>query len=546
MLTWFYNRKGTSLVEVLTTLAVLVVGILSVARVFSGGFNVLKRGENVTIASRLAEREFERLRSRSDTLPLGITLIDGIAATTPGPPITDANRAGIRQIIGETVKIPAPSMDAGLSGAVVGSVHNLTFAPIAPITPDTPVRVYSAPMQRRVMDSTDSDNEPWNWLRMTQYAIDYDEAKICFRSTNYMRTFVVSYSYWTATDTGREIHVVSGEHIEVPAGAGWLDIPLGGASVSSVSDFEGLDNRSDQVSRAFNQIAVAANFDPYDPYQYKIFDVLLGRIAFNPAGYSFKEQTPQGVTELTAHIDYYVYDWGILNETFQVPDSEPFRIHTTLKNIKQMGVTVEDDGSLYPGMAPGVTDVLVVDEATGANLIDVAVDYRNGIIELAPNLKIGPLGEISPAGRTIRVFYRAEGNWQVQVQKAYERYTENDTLGIYREYGHSDTVNPTEIRFNPIDAGKSFSVDYLWVDSAGDEHTVVGEVHRAPDGLTPGGRAYINLNHIPVLIREVRGVSLKVRVMWSEGSKLDSSGNAVPRWQNYDLDGELSRTLSLA
>ncbi len=56
------NRRGTSLIEILTTLVILVIGILSVARMFSGGFVVMKRSENITLASRLAEGEFERLR----------------------------------------------------------------------------------------------------------------------------------------------------------------------------------------------------------------------------------------------------------------------------------------------------------------------------------------------------------------------------------------------------------------------------------------------------------------------------------------------------
>lgn len=97
------NRRGTSLIEILTTLVILVIGILSVARMFSGGFVVMKRSENITLASRLAEGEFERLRARAVNLPLGITT----AATPPPGTPNDASSPNIRQIVGETVRIPA-------------------------------------------------------------------------------------------------------------------------------------------------------------------------------------------------------------------------------------------------------------------------------------------------------------------------------------------------------------------------------------------------------------------------------------------------------
>jgi len=64
------NKRGTTLIEILVTLVIIAIGIFSVVQLFSGGFVVLKRGENTTFAARLAEKEFERLRSRSDCLPL--------------------------------------------------------------------------------------------------------------------------------------------------------------------------------------------------------------------------------------------------------------------------------------------------------------------------------------------------------------------------------------------------------------------------------------------------------------------------------------------
>ncbi|MEI6913677.1 MAG: type II secretion system protein, partial [Armatimonadota bacterium] len=223
------NKRGTTLIEILVTLVIIAIGIFSVVQLFSGGFVVLKRGENTTFAARLAEKEFERLRSRSDCLPLGITVLDGQPSTVPGLPLNHTNIYNIRQIIGETVKIPGPRLSAGSSGTVVGSVYQVAFAPVTGIN-----AVYSSNLQRRVMDSSNSDNDPKYWLRPTQYAIDYDEQKICFRAAPYLRQFNLSYSVWIKDSKTkvRSLRTVNNELISVPANADWLEIKAGGQSIS--------------------------------------------------------------------------------------------------------------------------------------------------------------------------------------------------------------------------------------------------------------------------------------------------------------------------
>lgn len=528
------NRRGTSLIEILTTLVILVIGILSVARMFSGGFVVMKRSENITLASRLAEGEFERLRARAVNLPLGITT----AATPPPGTPNDASSPNIRQIVGETVRIPAPILEARTTGRVIGSVHELLFAPVSSVD-----SVYSARLQRRILDSEDADSEPWRWLRPTQYAIDYESARICFRAANYERIFSITYSYWIETEDERTLRTVTGENIVVPAGAGWLDITAGGTPVRNIEGFAGLDDRSDQASRAFRRLDAGADWSTDDPYEYKIVDSLTGRIAFNPRGYSYKEYTPQGVVDLTAHVDYTVYDWGIISETLQVPPVPPYRLRTTLRDIKQIGVTINDDGSPYTGITPNYPeDLLVVDEATGqyvpSNVLQV--DHRNGIIVVPDQITIGNV-LVPSAGRTLRVYYRCEGDWQIQYRKAYERYTpQNDNDVSYREYFHNRAAD--RIVLNKSEVGKSFSVDYVYLEN-GRERTVIGEVVRAiasPDGQ----RAWLIPSKAPEYVRAIRGLSFKVRVMWSETTRRDSEGRLVPKFQYYDLDGELTRRLA--
>ncbi|MCC6484096.1 MAG: prepilin-type N-terminal cleavage/methylation domain-containing protein [Armatimonadetes bacterium] len=551
MSTLLKNRRGTSLIEVLVTLVIIAVGILSVSRMFSGGYVVLRRGENYTFASRLAEKEFERLRARSDTMPSGLTTVTGIN-TVPGPPLNTDNIYNIRKVIGETVKIPGPQLSEGVKGTITGSIYTVAFSPISGID-----AVYSASMQRRRFDSEDVDIQPWTFLSITQYAIDYDNAMICFRAKSQDADYSLSYSYWTVDNSKRRrLVTVTSVNVHVPAGAGWLPIPdANGNPVSDVANFSYIDGRSDKVSRAFLDVTGTPGWSTSDPYEYKVLDPLTGRLAFNPVGYAYKENTPRGVEDLTARIDYTVYDWGIISETLQVPNQAPFRVRTTLRRIKQLGVTMADDGTLYDGIAPGAgpvgqTDMLIVDEDTGEVIPatgGVLVNYQAGILDFPDNGNVVPVGgsPINISGRSLRVYYRAEDDWRVMPQKAYESYISQDNHGLsFREFFNPDGT--ADIYLSEMDASKSFSVDYVWDDN-GTDRTVVGEVHRADDGVQqfPAGfNAHFVLNHPPVAIRAVRGVSLKVRVLWSEGSRVDQNNNIVNRWQHYDLDGELQRTVS--
>lgn len=529
------NRKGASLIEIMTTLVVLTLGILVVSRMYSGGFRVVKRAENNTVAQRLAEKELERLKGRSETLPLGITT----AATNPpagGGMVTHAASENVRQIVGETVRIPAPIVEFGANNAVVGSMHELTFGPIESVD-----SIYSARMQRRTLDSSDTNREPWEWLRSTQYGIDYEEAKIVFEEESYPRTFSLSYSYWVERDDRSYLMTAVGVELVVPPGAQWLDIPtMAGGPLSSSPDYVAMDGGSDRVARAFAQLGVNAEWSNRNPYEYKVVDGLTGRLAFNPRGYTYKERTPEGVMDLTAHVDYTVYDWAILQERVTVSNTAPFTVRTTVGNLKQRGITINDDGSVYPGLTPDMTqDLLIVDEATGEHIpqgVLEAVDYRSGRIEFPSTVTV--MGYAVPSsGRVMRIYYRAEGDWQMQVRKAYERYTpQNQPTVSFREYFNDGT----DIILNLSEIGKTFSVDYYGRDLLGIERLYHGEVVRA-EPAAGGGAAVLHLSHPLIDVRAVRGLSVNVVVLWSEQSTRDSGGNLVPRFQNYSLEGVVTR-----
>ena len=73
------SRRGTSLIEVLVVMLILLIGIMTVIQMFPTGFGVVKAGESRTIATKLAQQELERWKNMSQNLPDGIlpTSFDG-------------------------------------------------------------------------------------------------------------------------------------------------------------------------------------------------------------------------------------------------------------------------------------------------------------------------------------------------------------------------------------------------------------------------------------------------------------------------------------
>ncbi|MGB9608037.1 MAG: type IV pilus modification PilV family protein, partial [bacterium] len=74
------RRKGVTLLEMLVAIAVFVVGIAFVLRVFPAGLKGIRYGEQVTLASSLAKTELSSLTANPSDLP------DAIAATNPNAP----------------------------------------------------------------------------------------------------------------------------------------------------------------------------------------------------------------------------------------------------------------------------------------------------------------------------------------------------------------------------------------------------------------------------------------------------------------------------
>lgn len=396
------RQAGTSLLEIMVVLVVLLIGVFAVIRIFPVGFGTLRANESRTIAGRLSRQLMEQLKADEDNLPRGVhysfydqstgTRVfnteedpDDLrpvtnAAGRANPYFSDVNK--FRFIEGEPVKIPLPT---AVSGAYqVGSLYTLKFGPIymdpvvgdpdaVPTTSsqrllfDSYLKVYGAPLRTIRVDSNDGQN-PDNYrgyVRGPQTCLvdhgDGSTAYILFAPANKERIFYVSYSYETASGSDSEDRIemtIPGDMQYV-----WRPIPnpKNGGSASAQDLIEG----SVTVERGFGRLKSADAWDGSDPYEYKLLSgnvaastgktsfANVGVLAFNPSGANYSERTVYGQRAFTAFVDYAVLDWHILREDREVPStlsiSGIVTLRTTLGFIKRAGQPEADD-TIYQGL----------------------------------------------------------------------------------------------------------------------------------------------------------------------------------------------------
>lgn len=609
-------NAGTSIIEVLVMMVVLLIGIMTVVRMFPGGFFVLRRAENHTFASRLAQAEIERWKLRATNLPAGIVPLNDAGNVDikmdPGPPFNsgdytkDERVLGKRRIVGETTKIPiAGEVRVAADASIYGSVYMLGFSPIANASN---INVYSSPLQRYVRNS-DVESRPWDWLPSVAYAIDYGnedmEPKIAFPSLDYDRKYKITYSWWERplSDPNAEpvLRVTTVEMFvrgKQGSGAGfgeqWLDVPLESsgrlyrsmavyAEANNVQVY-GIDDYSESVSRAFNRLTGTPQWSG-DPYEYAVLDEITGILVFNPNGYNYTERTPQGVKPLVARIDYDLLDPGIMREDKTVSRDHPYNLKLTLNYVypdqplapgslsdecKMLIVDTVEGSKVVVDYDPVDGPVIVVPNGSGTDRLKnyLDIDYKAGVItfltDTVPAIDLSGqrrAEDIPVAGHTFRVYYRADGDWVMQVMKPYELYARQDDPASvdYWHYGlvrHVRDGRPRYYLYFPIcDAGKSVSVDFTWIEerTAADgstekiQHSIAGESYQiSTDKLSVASGhewCYVDLNskHDEIAnhasgerlnIRAVRGTSLKVRVFWREGGKV---------WQFADAETSLQK-----
>lgn len=234
--------RAFTLVEILVTLVILLIGILAVLRLFPPGFLTIQRTAEMTNAQALAQQQMDTLKALSvlpdsiepahidqngnqviDALvtPDDLSNFDGLNqnqlpfwpnlwANTTGYDLSDINR--VRGVINETVRIPTPSPNAVT--AQLGAVYMLQFGPVfnnfPAITNQTnntdSLAISGAPMQRTLYSAQAQLGQPDPSVILTndaQYAIDANRQWIAFYpriaaqgAINTGRTYNVTYDYY--------------------------------------------------------------------------------------------------------------------------------------------------------------------------------------------------------------------------------------------------------------------------------------------------------------------------------------------------------------
>jgi type II secretory pathway pseudopilin PulG len=543
------RQGGASLVEVLVVMGILAIAILAFIRLYPSGFLALKRSGQSDAATRYAQQELERLKTRADNLPRAIVPIR-YEGDTPALIVVDASvspddlsqqpdlpqgvpalyASGVnrfRRIVGERVSL-------GLPGPLLGSRNQLTegiayttlFAPIAQPPANRPIDEYlsltGAPMRRLILDS---DFQRPN-IRLFEYGIDYEAGRVLLRPLrNEPVEYQVEYTVVYQTESRLETRFVT-EVIQFPPTnpdppePQWRDLGLAGLLRGRVL---GIVPYSDVVARRFVRLETNAPWSPVNPYQYKVLNLLTGTILINPLASGYYERYWRGTRPLEAYVSYYVHDWTIMREEFTVPSSG--RIRLAFSDLKQVG-DLQDDQTKYEGLGLRLdergqlqADLIIVDLLTGRTAyfqqgrqirdselapelstqtlpdLDATIDYATG------NLQIG---NPQMQGRKIRVFYKVHENWAISVQKAANRYylVQDRAAMTYDTCWYDLGASARRLYFTRSEAGKTILLREYWYDVDDDPDNGntqrgtngVFRISEVPDDAT--GLVYIDLRDV--------------------------------------------------
>jgi prepilin-type N-terminal cleavage/methylation domain-containing protein len=536
----------------------------------------------------------------------------------PEARFSDLNK--VRRVLGEATKVPAPTSSPYMPGQPV-SLYILNFSPIYSVVPTRSglggIFVYAGtPLRRVVFEGPPSDAE-LAALDSESYGIDYGNTRLYFRAFPYERRFKIDCSFTVDAGNGfvRErmrpdnIIVVRENVQEVDlrqarpgqqSDSPYLPIPAGAR----------LEQDEETVYRGFDLLGRTEPFSPTDPYQFRVLNSVVGVLGFNPLAATIRTASGKGIV---AKIDYDVDDWHIIRDDRTVPFSPPHTVKLTLNDVLRIG-SVDEYQEQYVSLMKGYDDrpvqatgtqfidVLVMDLETGLTLdsrtlynpeleqeavegmdegtassfsdVNGRINYDNGSIRFAStvqwmlpnatNPSQGTLGQPEPiGGKRIRIYYRTQQNWGVQLTKAFTNYVREPNVADlgYREFG---VGNGGYLYFPIHDHNHAVMVDYTWVHRVDGQNvlrTETGEYHQISDpaaaespqnqlGSTvpywwlqvdaaqfemgPDGQPrYRRPGFVPDSVRvlRVRGVTVRARAIWRESE----------RWRKLDLDSYISR-----
>jgi prepilin-type N-terminal cleavage/methylation domain-containing protein len=468
----------------------------------------------------------------SDVLP--DTLPDQSTTSSPNfDPYYLSNINIFRHIIGESFRVTVPTSN---SGQGYGAIYLLQFGPVfnqfstdANNNPADSLAVYGTPLERTEQSSVPDLNRPDPTAILQnegQYAIDYAQLMIAFypRLGAKKRQFTLSYDYFIK-DANMQVAVVSVPNgpntiitvpdvnpMTVPPGQQprpvWQKLfkdvvdPNGMVMPANFDPTLGLKHNSEDASRKFRLVTTstvaggggAPGFSSDDPYEYawyseqKSSNANVGVLLFNPIGHNQVIQTTNGPQPLVARVDYTTFDNHIIREDRSVPNGPPYDIRLTLPNILVNGAigdnrAIYDSLTVYTGMfrdtmGTATPDLLIYNANTGEKVgeltaggvtgVGFTLSDRAGIVRLNK----ADVESMNLQSASLRFFYRAEGEWGMQVQKANSHYTQAATPGTvdYKSFyvGGSDGSQdgqPTRLYFPLCEAGKTVVLGEYFVST---------------------------------------------------------------------------------
>ena len=326
-----------------------------------------------------------------------------------------------------------------------------------------------------------------------------------------------------------------------------------------------------------------------DPYEFALLSGNIGGVnQANPGVVSFnpKAASGSGAQARKAQISYIVYRWDILHEDHDVPaltGSSTFAVRTTVPNLLLAG-SANPDNSINPGLAGSNASIVIMDLGTGGIIAPLPasspnydptnsdsplnnedlngtktgpayvngnqigpsftnVSYSLGRLTFAsdafgdnsmPNVDPSKAGT-APAHR-IRIFYMADLNWAVAVQKApayFSLVTPAGAVTGTTPLGASqfavDTSGPNaSVYFARCNAGRTVEIDGTYTLSGttkefsntvavGQVLNTVGDSDVTVD-LTNGNvvNEPVQAGATAIKINAVRGLSARSVVAWKE------------------------------
>ena len=474
------NTRATSLIEVLVVMAILIIGIFSVIRLFPYGLNYLKSAGSRTNATHLANNFLAEVQTDAANLPdavlpvwydtatgqrqriVGIDPDDLKKISEPIDGVTFADINKSRYISNEPISI-APGMGS--------SVYLLKYGPMllpstqgdAPPTTanqmlyDQYLQVKSTPFSLSEISPATMDpnllSEKVSLMEENTCLVEYNTGtdglamgvNVYFKSSASAPRFEIRYERQFGNVTTSVLIPSS------PAASNAVDTTFASSGLRHLMiNDTNIVPGSLVVTRLFDRIANGANWTAGDAYQYKLVTgntsptVNYGRLMFHPEASTLSQKGPQGQKAFKALVSYPVYDWHILHEDKEVPTVTPgianeVPIRLALPELKRRGET-ERDNTSYEGISPTLGDdilVFAIDPLNGTlnplvssrynsgspsiTTSDYWVEYRGKESSYRTGVIYINTAKVKP-GTKLRVYYRATGDWGVSLHKAAAEY----------------------------------------------------------------------------------------------------------------------------